>query len=156
MSLRHAHDGAAVSHVQNRVRRHEFARQPREHRLELLKLMPRPGEVLSAGHREVRVYALDANLRFGGKGLNHLLDQERPHTVAAHARVQLQVNTGDRVRAPRGFGHDGHVSLVAQRRRDIVLNDKGSLIRGGRTHDEDRRRDARLAQLEGFLRKHHA
>ncbi len=99
----------------------------------------------------MREEALDTNVRLRGEQVERALQHRRPHTVAAHARVELEVNAGAAVRVPGGLREDLDVRDVAHGGDDVVLKVDGRFLGVGWAEHEHRRGDPGLAQLDGFL-----
>ena len=123
---------------------------------EARELQPRRGEVGGVGVGEVRVDALHVAVPALGRPLQQPLGAVVVDADPLHARVDLQVHGGgdahlagdpvdllELVDRRRGEGEP-----VAQEHRDLVAEDAA--------HDEDRHRDAGLAERDRLLEERHA
>ena len=123
--------------------------------LKLHELALRVRLVLAVRHRKVGEHALDLDVRQLLDRCGQGADLLGADADAAHARLDLEVYLCHLVLA-HGLARDGlRERQVTDDLRDIVVDDVARLVRQHKTEEQDRRREARLAQLDGLAERRH-
>ena len=122
-----------------------------EHLREALELQARVAEVLAVGVREVRVDALDLDVRGAGGGLEQTLGVVVVDADPLHPRVDLEVDGRLPARGGRGLVHVAQPSQGGDRQRQPVLEEERDLARPGPAGHQDRLLDPEAPQHDAFL-----
>ena len=124
-----------------------------ERLLELHELPLRVRLVPAVRHGEMREHAFDFNIRQGLDLGGQSADFFRTDADAAHARLDLEVYLSHLVLAHGLAGDCLRERQLADDLRHIVIDDVARLVRQHKAQEEDWRREARFAQLNGLAKR---
>ncbi len=126
-----------------------------EHLREALELQARVAEVLAVGVREVRVDALDVDVRRAGGGIEQALGVVVVDADPLHPRVDLEVHGRLPARGGRGLLHVTQAGEGRDGQRQPVLEEERDLARPGPAGHQDRLLDPEAPQHDAFLDERH-